>query len=33
VNAKECADLKERWVHEELVQALMAFFNRKKPSN
>ena len=32
VNAKECALLKERWLHEECMQAIMSFFQRKEKS-
>ena len=32
VNAKECALLKERWLHEECMQAIMSFFQRKDKS-
>ena len=32
VNAKECALLKERWLHDEIKQAMMAFFQRKDKS-
>ena len=32
VNAKECALLKERWLHEECMQAILTFFQRRGKS-